>query len=297
MSEPAAYACAGCGARYPVRDGVVSFVQDDKFYEGAYEATLNFVPNERSLKDKFLLYFVNQHLPWAIHKHLRKPGVILDVACGGGMRFLSGKGAVVGLDLSAASLRKTAEFYTAAIQADAFKVPLPDGSCSYIISQFFFEHIPPEQKPALLAEWRRLLASDGRLVCLFDCLGNNSFFQLAKSDADLYKKSFVERDHHYGLQSATENLALLKLAGFDMVEVRTSGKSPFQHLSKLYWLAEYPHKPFPYSILVRIAEFAMPRRILNFAFTAAVVLLDDLLDRVLPLDASTALLVAAKPSR
>jgi SAM-dependent methyltransferase len=294
MADTSRYTCT-CGATYPIRDGVVSFREDDPFYEGAYDATLNFVPNEKSWRDRMLLYFVNQHMPWAIYKHIREPGVILDVACGGGMRYLSTKGTAVGLDVSAASLRRTAGFYAAALQADAFNVPLPDGSCRYIVTQFFFEHVEPTFKPRLLAEWRRLLAEDGRLILLFDCAADNAFFRLARSDSDLFQESFIERDHHYGLQRASDNLAQIHAAGFHIIEQRTSGKSVVQHAPKLGWIAEYPNKPLVFRGLVWLAQRAVQHRLSNWLFAAAVVAIDDALERVLPLDAATALLVVATP--
>lgn len=290
------YVCPSCTHTYPARDGIVSFVQDDGFYEGAYDATLRFVPDEHSMRDRFMLYFVNQHLPWAIYKYIRDCRTILDVACGGGMRYLARKGPVVGLDLSAASLRKASSFYSAALQADAFDVPLHDRSCGYVVSQYFFEHVEPSRKPDLLGEWRRVLEPGGRLLMLMTCDADNAIFRFAKTDPETYRRSFIERDHHYGLQPPSANLRVIREAGFDIDEVRPAGKSLLQHLPVLLWLEDYGNRPAVMDILVRTAAWVNPRRYANFAYTAAVTLVDDVLDRFLPLDAASLLLVVARRS-
>jgi SAM-dependent methyltransferase len=210
------------------------------------------------------------------------------------MRYLAAKGPTVGLDLSAGSLRKATEFYAAALQADAFDVPLPDASCGYVVSQYFFEHVEPDRKPGLLAEWKRLLRPGGYLLLLMTCEADNAVFRFAKTRPDLYQRSFIERDHHYGLQPASQNVRLIQQAGLAIEELRPAGKSLVQHVPVLLWLEGYPHTPAVLGGLVRLARWVAPRRYANFAYTAAVVLLDDLIDRLLPLDAASLLLVVAR---
>lgn len=50
------------------------------------------------------------------------------------------------------------------IVAPAHAVPLPDGCASEVLAVHVVEHVFAWEVPALLAEWHRLLARDGRLV-------------------------------------------------------------------------------------------------------------------------------------
>src|SRR3712207_633673 len=98
--------CAYCQTSYPVRDGVPCFGPPDEFYETRYEpGSFNYLPNECYPWNRLLLYLVSMHYLWYVRRYLKPSGTVLDVACGGGTRYLTTKGSVVGLDVSFQSLK------------------------------------------------------------------------------------------------------------------------------------------------------------------------------------------------
>lgn len=94
-------------------------------------------------------------------------GVVADVGCGTGRltRALRGRGdTVIPCDASLAMLRVAARGGAGpAVQADAFALPLPDGSCDGVATvRFLFHFADPAP---LLRELRRITSAGGTLVC------------------------------------------------------------------------------------------------------------------------------------
>lgn len=116
---------------------------------------------------------------------------VLDVACGTGALTreiaarLRGGGRLVGADISAAMLRiaracqtgqgHPAEFF----EADATDLPFGDGQFDLVFCQQGLQFFP--DKTAALAEFRRVLATDGRLV--LTCWSGVPVFSRALVDA------------------------------------------------------------------------------------------------------------------
>jgi SAM-dependent methyltransferase len=93
---------------------------------------------------------------------------VLDVACGEGygaqILAAGGASAVVGADVDEQAVEHARSRYPEAefVTADVAKLPFEDGSFDLVVSFETIEHVPrPEEA---LAELRRVLASDGRLV-------------------------------------------------------------------------------------------------------------------------------------
>jgi hypothetical protein len=150
--------CSGCSKSYPIQDGVIRFVPPDPFYENRYPPLppLRFRPNERQPWGLGLLYLVSMHYFWYIRRYIPTSARILDVASGSGMHFLAARGRVAGLDISFSSARQMATIYDLALQANGRQVPLDKHSLDAVVSHFFLEHVPPGEKPRLLAEFARL---------------------------------------------------------------------------------------------------------------------------------------------
>jgi ubiquinone/menaquinone biosynthesis C-methylase UbiE len=96
-------------------------------------------------------------------------GVALDVGCGPGHvgRYLSERGLdVVGVDLSDAMI-KIARRLNSAIRfevADMRSLPMSDGSLAALAAFYSLIHIPREEVPSVLDEFRRVLMPSGRLL-------------------------------------------------------------------------------------------------------------------------------------
>lgn len=109
------------------------------------------------------------------------PGRILDAGCGPGLwtRFLHDRGReVLGIDLSdqfiahARARNPHLEFLHGSFE----RVPLPDASLGGILAWYSLIHTPPEEVPAILAEFARVLAPGGSiLIGFFDGVPREPF--------------------------------------------------------------------------------------------------------------------------
>jgi SAM-dependent methyltransferase len=96
-----------------------------------------------------------------------EPPRIVDVGCGTGLllEHLASRGSTLGIDVSPLALgfcRQRSE--TRLVQADAVRLPLPDGSADALTAIGVIEHL--DDDAAALAEWRRVLRPGGAVVLL-----------------------------------------------------------------------------------------------------------------------------------
>jgi SAM-dependent methyltransferase len=99
----------------------------------------------------------------------RGRGTVLDVGCGPGHvgRYLSDRGAnVAGFDLSPAMVQLARKLnpgmeFTA---GDMRALGVPAGGLAGIVAFYSVIHVPREEVPGVLAEFRRALVEDGRLL-------------------------------------------------------------------------------------------------------------------------------------
>lgn len=224
--------CEGCRSHWPIIDGIPSFVSMDagerSFYEKWHkEQTGNrrngiFLEKARRIL-KPLRYFTEKRerlFSTAFAKHQR--GSVLDLACGTGQPMYCEFGPVTGVDLSMAALRDLRHrgIYERVIQADAKRLPFPDGSFAYIVSSDFIGHVPIIEKDKVLSEMGRVLAPDGIMVHVVETDSTNICFRFAHRYPDLFKKYFVEQiGGHYGLEMPTEVVRRFKEQGFRIVRV------------------------------------------------------------------------------
>ncbi len=224
--------CEGCRSGWPIIDGIPSFVSTDvgesRFYEEWHkEQTVNrrnglFREKVRRIL-KPLRYFTGkrERLFSAAFAN-QKRGSVLDLACGTGQSMYCEFGPVTGVDLSMAALRDLQHrgIYERVVQADAKRLPFPDGSFEYIVSSDFIGHVPIIEKGKVLSEMGRVLAPDGIMVHVVETDSTNVCFRFAHRYPDLFKKYFVERiGGHYGLEMPTEVVRRFQEQGFRVVRV------------------------------------------------------------------------------
>ena len=98
---------------------------------------------------------------------------VLDVGCGAGYlarrmaRVVGPSGSVEGIDPSSEAIayaRQTAPDNVTFTVAAAEDLPHPDDSFDLVVSSLVLHHIDPEQRQTALAEMRRVLHPDGRLL-------------------------------------------------------------------------------------------------------------------------------------
>ncbi len=139
---PASLACRGCGASYPIVDGIPRFAGES--YVGSFGRQWNRYDVARDEEDD---------ATFAVKTGTRAADlagkVVLDAGCGGGRyaRLLSMNGAsVVGVDLSSAveKARALCEPYpqTLIVQGDLTKIPLAESSVDFAFSIGVLHHGP-----------------------------------------------------------------------------------------------------------------------------------------------------------
>lgn len=178
--------CHTCGARFPVRDGIVSFLSAQELSDQEHR--------ERAMRDEesvwydpmFEGYTNAVEVPAAVRRVGSPAGPILDAGCGTGRitEALTSLGRpIVAVDYSEACLRRmlarTAGAPVLAVQSDLRCLPIRDGvmsaaTCIEVYSQF---RAPDRRR--VLAELARVLLPDGRLS--ISAFNYNLVFRLWKA--------------------------------------------------------------------------------------------------------------------
>lgn len=288
-SRAASLVCSSCLAVFPREGRVTRFIDDNEFYEGTYLNHLGHVPDGRPLSE-LRFYLINTHYLWWVRKWVPPGGRLLELGCGGGVRFFAKHARVTAVDLSRKSLSLVDEQYENAVQADALALPLRTGQFDGVASSYFFEHIPNEQKEALLAELRRVVRPGGRVVFLFDVESHNPLFRLLRSDDARYRSAIVENDRHYGLEPASVNLKRFERAGFRVLDLHAANKTLVQHAPAYVWLRDFPY--LGTKALHRLGVAVGRHGAVAKAYTGLVTLFDDVVEPFFPLDWSRILLIA-----
>jgi SAM-dependent methyltransferase len=224
--------------KFEIQNGVVKFLNNpDTFYEGAYLATTNYVPKFDFSPFNFPLFFLNSGYIWRVKSMFKNKDTILELGCGGGIKYFSNKYKMIGLDLSFRSLINAP--YSIKIQANANSLPIADETIDGIISNSFWEHIDPVQKSIMLDEFKRVLKKNGKIVFCYDVETENILIKKMKVDnPELYSKVFLLKDGHLGYQTPYENELLFREKGFDVIKHFGIERSIFLAPSALLKLKE-----------------------------------------------------------
>lgn len=265
-------ACSECGRHYPIRDGVTCTLdRPDDFYEGAYQSRTAFLPRSERFWHTWPLWLINSGYVWSVRRFVPQGAVVVELGCAAGIRYFGQRYHAVGCDLSFSSL-KNVEFYECRVQADASVcLPFPDQSVDALVSSFFGEHIPPDIKPSILSEARRILRPGGKLIFLYDVETRNPLIHHYKiKDSALYESLFIAGDGHFGYQSPAENIEIFQNAGFLVLAHKGMEKTCFQSPSAYTKLGQFKtfasrlltcasrlgKHPFfiPYTLLMRLID-------------------------------------------
>jgi SAM-dependent methyltransferase len=206
-------------------DGVPDFLgRDDAFYEGRFVETREYgpPPEVARLPAGALLWQLYRRVSVSERRQRRfrswladARGELLDLGCGAGTRFFAARGPTVGVDVSLASLRRASALYAAVARADATRLPFADGSFDLVVSADLIGHIPPADKPALLAELWRVLRPGGRTFHVVECDAQNWIFRRGRGRPELFRRYFVEEiGGHFGLEPGPRAAARFRELGF-----------------------------------------------------------------------------------
>ena len=264
--------CSGCGRSYPIEDGVVRLLErTDEFYEGVYQNQVNFVPRSENIWHAWPLWLIHNGYPWAVRQYVPEGSAVVELGCAGGVRYFGQRYSMIGCDVSLASLKQLPG-YARRVQSDASVcIPLPDGSVDAVVSAYFWEHIPPAVKPAILQECRRILRPGGKIVFLYDVETDNPLIEKFKQrDRSLYDKLFIDGDGHLGYERPKDNVSAFEAAGFRVIDHRGKEKTFLQSPSVYIKLSEFGGNTrrlfdtvqklgrtpwfYPYTALLRIVD-------------------------------------------
>lgn len=218
-----AYRCRRCGRSYPVERGVVRFLAEtDAFYEGRFVGQVRYLPRSERAPWSWPLWLIGSGYVWAIRRHVPERSTVLELGCAGGIAYLSHRYRMIGMDLSMASLARLEGVYAASLQADVTQgVPLPDASVDAVISSFVWEHIPPAEKPGVLAELARVLRPGGKLVFMYDIeSGHPLYRRMQRVDPALFQEVLIDREGHLGWEGVAANRTGFAAAGLRVLEHR-----------------------------------------------------------------------------
>lgn len=289
--------CTECGSKFSIQDGIVQFLKEkNKFYEGVHTRQIKYIPRRNFLKNWFFFNFVQSGILGEIKKMLHPGGRVLDVGCGGGIRWLGIYAETIGMDLSQKSLIETKKFYKEALRNDIQKMPLRSSSMDCIYGSYIFEHLFLEGKNNFLSEIFRVLKSGGACVLQLDTLSNNWITRFALRDKEAYQKGFIDTDGHIGLEPLSVEIKRIEQAGMEIVRVIKFGTTFLQYQATYNWLnISYGEKYIWIRYLSRFVNWILSKRLgimLEFFVTA----IDKLINPFSKIDSATrAIIIAKKP--
>jgi SAM-dependent methyltransferase len=218
--DASSFDCPRCNQSYPVENGVVRFLPGvDDFYEGRFVGASGFVPRDESFLRAWPLWQMRSGWLWAIRAQLPAGSTVVELGCASGVAYFAHRYRMIGLDLSHSSLEMVAGLYDICLQANTTSIPLPDESVDGVISSYFWEHIPPNEKLAALEEYLRILRTGGKLVFLYDVENESPIYRwMKRRDLDLYRDVLIDREGHAGWETPEENRTQFEKAGLRVLE-------------------------------------------------------------------------------
>ena len=281
QSGPDTMECAGCGQVYEIEDGVVRLLGvKDAFYEGAYLNQVAYVPRSERVWHAWPIWLLVNGYPWTVRRYVPEGGSVVELGCASGVTYFARRYQMIGCDLSYGSLRELP--YQQKVQCDAGQcLPVPDASVDAVVSSYFWEHIPPDIKPAILRECRRILKPGGKIIFLYDVETQNPLIRRYKRlDPQRYKELFIDCDGHLGYESPADNLATFQAEGFRRIVHRGMEKTWLQSPSVFAKLSQYGDR---LSGLLRLGSL-FSRSPWFYPYTGLVRTIDATVGRVLPED-------------
>lgn len=273
------FRCPSCIASYANLDGVVQFLHEqDDFYEGAYLNKVAFKPRSERLWHAWPLWLISNGFLWTVRKHVPAGATVVELGCASGVDYFAARYKMIGCDVSLSSLKRLA--YQHRIQADASQcIPLQDNSVDAVISSYFWEHMPPDIKPAILKECNRVLRPGGKIIFLYDVETQNPLMaRYKKVNPELYKQLFIDGDGHLGYQTPAENARIFQSQGFQIADHRGMEKTFVQSASAYEKLRKFDDWPATLFYMFYLAG----RTRLFYFYTVFVRLIDVTICRLLP---------------
>jgi SAM-dependent methyltransferase len=291
--EPNQSVCAACNAAFAAPDGIVRFVAPDPKYHSDAPGRWDHVGPE------WLLPCVDAGITWFFSKHLPencREATALDFGCGTGLDFLAARCREVhGVDLAPTALGKAREIYHTVSCASVLALPYPDEFFDLIVSVDVIEHIPLERKNEALTEMLRVLKPGGRMLHVLDLRSQKPLHRWAERDPELFRKVFIERMGHYGLETASEAIKRFEAFGMKRIAIEATNRTVLQHAGNYGWQFdnEYRHRSGWVRLLTSISYLIRRHRLLDRLYAGFLQLIWSRgPERLFPIDWSFNLAVA-----
>ena len=244
-----------------------------------------------SKRDRFIIKHLKQHA-----REKGRALQILDVGCGGGRLYLKDFGEVRGIEPDE-TLREAASRHYAEVKPGlANQIDYPSETFDVVTLIDVFGHIEAKGKDESIAEMFRVLKPGGIFIGFIECNAQNFWYRVAKQRPDLFKKYFVDRLGHFGLELATDTDARFQRAGVKTVETKPiDGLFPAAgYLGCIFGRTEYLQE-FKWLLpLVAGSKILGATMVTGEIFNCLLSPLSSLMDRLSPPNHCTALMVCYK---
>jgi SAM-dependent methyltransferase len=184
--------------------------------EGRYTTLYDFTKLSLLERTYFLISpttIVVRKLLTVLDRHIdqnKKTYKILDLGCGGGIKDLSNRGEVWGVDISEKSLNNARKVYKKVVKADlSKKFPFLNESFDVVFCSEVYGHIGIEDKNYFLSEIKRILKKKGVFIFSCETKGDNWLTRYLRKNGT-YDKLWIEYDGHIGLEPPIETIKRFK---------------------------------------------------------------------------------------
>jgi SAM-dependent methyltransferase len=135
---------------------------------------------------------------------------ILDVGCGGGIKDLTLRGDVTGIDISESSAKNARKIYKTVVLGDlSKKYPFADETFDVVYCSEVYGHIADKDKEHFLSEVRRVLKKDGAYFFSCETKGENWLTKHLK-EIGKYQSLWIDHDGHIGLETPSKTIKRFK---------------------------------------------------------------------------------------
>ena len=269
--------CGCCGAIYKVEDGILNFHVRDAFYDEH-----GFTTTGRDFRNNIFgrlgLYYARHHYLYEIHRTVASGSAVIEIGCGGGSRYLASRYDMLGIEVSASSVRQARHTYPSVVQATIAELPCASLCADAIVSSCVLEHLDDHIIRRCFAEMARVLRPGGVMVHFLDLDGEDSFFRWAKRQ-EWFEGIFVTSKGHLGLRPLGEWQTLFEAAGFRIERRRLFCKTWLQDLSIWAALDDPRVRGFPRYLGSAASGI---RRAVGQTSDVVVTMIHDCVDRWLP---------------
>ena len=294
--------CKKCCQWYPVVNGIPSFTELNPLFEGRFiehgkasrfENAWFYPILEKVDIGRRRISFLKKCL-----KSLCRKSLILDVGCGGGGwgLILKRYGAVVGMDISMASLKYAQSIYEDVVHSTVKQIPFPSDYFDAVVSEDVLGHIPFDEKQKAYSEMYRVLKPAGLMIHAAIETDSNSFwFRFAKKYPDLFKRYHIDKHGHIGLELPSLIIKRCRNIGFNIKKAeKMHALILYPSLFSAWFDNEYRRNSVVISGLVAISNAIQKSKKANLMTNLVLGIIEKIVNSFIDMDQATGLLLYCK---